>query len=79
MSRWTPSRYVRYGRKEDNYEWTQTPDDVTITLKVTEGITAKDLDIKITSDHLRVAEKSGKVYIDVFFDSFFFSPYFIRQ
>ena len=65
MSHWQPSRYVEYGTKEDTYEWTQTPDEVSITIHVSSGLTAKQLTVDIKANSLLVKEKeSGKVYIE---------------
>jgi hypothetical protein len=58
-SRWTPSKYVEYGLKEAAYEWTQTPDDVTVTVRVPGGLRAKDIEVVFRPQHLRVAVKSN--------------------
>eukprot|EP00727_Mastigamoeba_balamuthi_P005373 m51a1_g14834 putative nuclear movement protein (161) ;mRNA; f:716085-717086 len=56
-SRWTPSKYVDYGEKEDNYEWTQTPDDLTLTLRVDAATRAKQVDVVFKPAHLVVGLK----------------------
>ena len=59
MGRWQPSRYVDYGLKEDNYEWTQTPEEVTITMKLPDAsLHAKDLIVDMRPTHLKVCLKS---------------------
>lgn len=59
MSRWSPSKYVEYGTKEESYEWTQTPDEVTLSVKVPQGLKAKDLDIVFKTTRLRVGVKGA--------------------
>lgn len=57
-SRWTPSRYVDYGAKEENYEWTQNPEEVIVTVKLPSAdISAKALKIVMKPRHLYVGYK----------------------
>ncbi|XXQ39818.1 CS domain-containing protein [Plasmodiophora brassicae] len=46
------------------YEWMQTLDGVEMFMRPPEGVRAKDLDIAITSDHLRVGLKGNPPFID---------------
>lgn len=58
--RWTPSRYVDYGAKEKNYEWTQNPEEVVITVKLPSAdIPAKALKIVMKPHHLYVGYKEA--------------------
>ncbi|KAL7714305.1 Nuclear movement protein [Entamoeba marina] len=59
MSRWKPSPYVKYGYTEKNYTWTQTPDEVTLSIKLPEtGLkTKQDIYIKIKSQHFEMKIK----------------------
>ena len=48
MSRWKPSPYVKYGHTEDKYKWTQTPEEVTMTIELPEENLRAKTDLKIT-------------------------------
>eukprot|EP01105_Mastigella_eilhardi_P027571 TRINITY_DN8560_c0_g1_i1.p1 TRINITY_DN8560_c0_g1~~TRINITY_DN8560_c0_g1_i1.p1 ORF type:complete len:204 (-),score=75.51 TRINITY_DN8560_c0_g1_i1:123-656(-) len=72
-SRWTPSRYVQYGGEEEargdgqvGYVWTQTPDDLTVTLTLPPDLAslrAKQLAICMKTTHLQVGG-AGKVVLE---------------
>jgi hypothetical protein len=47
------------------YKWTQTIQDVDITVRVDGKYKGRDLDVKIAKTKLRVAIKGGDVIIDV--------------
>jgi len=47
------------------YKWTQTVQDVDITVTVPGNYKGKDLDVKISKSALRVAVKGGEVFVDV--------------
>lgn len=47
------------------YKWTQTVQDVDLTAQVPGNLKARDFDIKISKDHLRVAVKGQDPIIDV--------------
>ncbi|KAH3766744.1 hypothetical protein Pelo_1409 [Pelomyxa schiedti] len=66
MSRWTPSRYVRYGRKEDRYEWTQTPDEVSVTIKLpSKTMSARELLVEIKPTAVKVMVKAtGFIFLE---------------
>lgn len=49
------------------YKWMQTIQDVDLTAQVPGNLKARDFDIKITKDHLRVAVKGQDPIIDVGF------------
>lgn len=49
------------------YKWTQTVQDVDLTAQVPGNLKARDFDIKISKDHLRVAVKGQDPIIDVSF------------
>lgn len=66
--------FIGYGRKEDKYEWTQSPDEVTVTIQLpVKGLKAKDLDIVMKANHLKVAIKAKEAdpIINVRFTAFF--------
>ena len=64
MSRWKPSPYVKYGHTEDKYKWTQTPDEVTMTIELPDAnLKAKtDLQISIKTNFFEIKIK-GESYI----------------
>jgi CS domain len=47
------------------YEWTQTVQDVDVFVPLPDGITAKQLDVDIQSQHLRFGIKGNPPYLDV--------------
>lgn len=47
------------------YKWTQTIQDLDITITVPGTLKGKDLDVKISKNALKVAIKGGEVFIDV--------------
>jgi HSP20 family molecular chaperone IbpA len=47
------------------YKWTQTIQDVDVTVPIDGKYKGKDLDVKISKNALRVAIKGGNVFIDV--------------
>ncbi|ELP83920.1 nuclear movement protein nudC, putative [Entamoeba invadens IP1] len=46
--RWKPSPYVQYGYTEERYKWTQTPDDVTLTITLPDANLNTKTDLKVT-------------------------------
>lgn len=57
--RWEPSKWVDYGTTEKNYSWTQTPDDVTISIVLPDkNLHSRDIEVSFTCRHLRVALRS---------------------
>jgi len=59
-----------YGGETKHYKWTQTEDDVSVSVTVPEGLRARDLDVVMKPKHLKVAVKGKESIVDV---SFFFS------
>lgn len=47
------------------YKWTQTIQDVDITIPVDAKYKGRDFDVKLTKTAVRVALKGGEVFIDV--------------
>ena len=57
--RWEPSKWVDYGLKEDKYSWTQTPEDVTVTIDLGDkSVHGRDIEVVFKPKHLRVALRS---------------------
>ncbi|EMS11632.1 nuclear movement protein nudc, putative [Entamoeba histolytica HM-3:IMSS] len=64
MAGWKPSPYVKYGYTEKKYKWTQTPEDVTLTIELPdENLKTKtDIQIIMKTNKLEMIIK-GEVYI----------------
>jgi len=57
--RWEPSKWVEYGTTEDKYSWTQTPEEVTVTINLPDkSLHGRDIEVVMKMQHLRVALKS---------------------
>ncbi|BFU25243.1 nuclear movement protein, putative [Entamoeba histolytica HM-1:IMSS-B] len=64
MAGWKPSPYVKYGYTEKKYKWTQTPEDVTLTIELPdENLKTKtDIQIIMKTNKFEMIIK-GEVYI----------------
>eukprot|EP01114_Cavostelium_apophysatum_P018388 TRINITY_DN567_c0_g1_i5.p1 TRINITY_DN567_c0_g1~~TRINITY_DN567_c0_g1_i5.p1 ORF type:complete len:139 (+),score=21.65 TRINITY_DN567_c0_g1_i5:92-508(+) len=55
---------VDYGSETDRYKWTQTKEEVLITVPFPQGLKARDLIVEIKSRHLKVGIKGKPLLID---------------
>lgn len=64
MPSWKPSPYVKYGYTEKNYKWTQTPDDVTVTITLPDESlsTKKDLSVLLKTNRIEMKIK-GELFV----------------
>lgn len=61
---------------EENYTWTQTLTDVTLSLPVDANLRGKDFDVKFTKNHLQIKLKSSPSFlVDVRPFFFFFQDH----
>eukprot|EP01104_Vermistella_antarctica_P002091 TRINITY_DN1224_c0_g1_i2.p1 TRINITY_DN1224_c0_g1~~TRINITY_DN1224_c0_g1_i2.p1 ORF type:complete len:139 (+),score=38.57 TRINITY_DN1224_c0_g1_i2:181-597(+) len=58
------SKIVDYGKKGDKYDWDQTEEELTLNIRVEDGVRARDLDISIEPTHFRAGIKGSEPIID---------------
>ena len=64
MSRWKPSPYVKYGYTEEKYKWTQTPEEVTMTIELPDANLKAKTDLQIVMKTNRFELKiKGELYV----------------
>jgi len=55
---------VEYGNETDRYKWTQTKEEVLITIPIPTGLKGRDITCEIKSQHLKMGLKGKPLIID---------------